>query len=229
MIGIYKITSPNNKIYIGQSINVPRRFISYKNTNQNISHIRLKNSFNKYGVENHIFEIIEICLIDKLNERERYWQDYYDVIGIKGLNCRLTTTTDKSGYLSKEVKDKISKSHIGKKLSEETKNKISNFMKTRPISEFQKQRSSECNKNKIISNEQKKLLSNLRKQEYLNNKLNIGKKGKASPFAKKVKCLVSNKEWNTLTECCLENNLSIKNMSRKLNGTRKNNTNYIYI
>ena len=29
-IGIYKITSPSNKIYIGQSINIERRFKEYK-------------------------------------------------------------------------------------------------------------------------------------------------------------------------------------------------------
>lgn len=229
MIGIYKITSPTNRVYIGQSINIPQRFTSYKNINQNISHKRLKNSFFKHGVENHIFEIIEICLIDKLNERERYWQDFYNVLGKQGLNCRLTTTNDKSGYLSENTKIKISKSHIGKKLSEETKIKIGLVFKGKKLSKEHIYKISLGNKGKTISNEQKELLSNLRKQEYLNNKLNIGKKGKDSPFAKKVKCLVSNKEWYTLTECCLENNLSIKNMSRKLNGTRKNNTNYIYI
>jgi len=30
MIGIYKITSPSNKVYIGQSINIEKRFKSYK-------------------------------------------------------------------------------------------------------------------------------------------------------------------------------------------------------
>jgi predicted GIY-YIG superfamily endonuclease len=29
-IGIYKITSPSNKIYIGQSINIERRIKQYK-------------------------------------------------------------------------------------------------------------------------------------------------------------------------------------------------------
>lgn len=229
MIGIYKITSPKNRIYIGQSININQRFTSYNNINQNLSHVRLKNSFNKYGVENHKFEIIEICLNEQLNERERYWQDFYNVLSKNGLNCKLTSTNDKSGYLSKEIKDKMSKAHIGKKLSKETKNKISNFMKTRPISEFQKQRSSECNKGKIISKEQKLLLSNLRKKQLIEGTLNIGKKGKDSPFAKKVKCTITNNQWSTLTKCCNENNLSIKNMSRKLNGSRKNNTQYIYI
>ena len=42
------------------------------------------------------FEIIEQCILTQLNERERYWQDYYDVLGINGLNCKLTETKDKS-------------------------------------------------------------------------------------------------------------------------------------
>jgi len=59
-----------------------------------------------------------------LNERERYWQDFYDVIGENGLNCRLTITTDKSGRFSEETKLKISKAGIGRIHSEETKKKI---------------------------------------------------------------------------------------------------------
>ena len=31
MIGIYKITNPTNKIYIGQSIDIKKRFNQYKN------------------------------------------------------------------------------------------------------------------------------------------------------------------------------------------------------
>ena len=29
MIGIYKITSPTNRVYIGQSVNIKKRFRSY--------------------------------------------------------------------------------------------------------------------------------------------------------------------------------------------------------
>lgn len=31
MVGIYKITSPTNKIYIGQSKNIRKRFNNYQN------------------------------------------------------------------------------------------------------------------------------------------------------------------------------------------------------
>ena len=31
MIGIYKLTSPSNKVYIGQSLNIKNRLSKYKN------------------------------------------------------------------------------------------------------------------------------------------------------------------------------------------------------
>ena len=102
MIGIYKIISPTNRVYIGQSINVEKRWKSYK-TNQNYSsQVRLKNSFDKYGIETHQFILLEECDISNLNEQERYYQDLYDVLGPNGLNCRLTTTESKSGKNSIE-------------------------------------------------------------------------------------------------------------------------------
>lgn len=57
--GIYKIISPSNKIYIGQSIDIKRRFRQYREPNRNKKHPKLNNSFLKYGIDNHTFEIIE--------------------------------------------------------------------------------------------------------------------------------------------------------------------------
>jgi group I intron endonuclease len=79
MIGIYKITNPKGKIYIGQSINIEKRkriykfFKSYKNS----IGPKIYNSLSKYGWENHIHEIIEECSIEILNKRETYWKQYY--------------------------------------------------------------------------------------------------------------------------------------------------------
>ena len=68
MIGIYKITNPNGKVYIGQSIDLERRLYYYKNLKQSNSQILLNRSFLKYGTVNHTFEIIEECEIELLNE-----------------------------------------------------------------------------------------------------------------------------------------------------------------
>lgn len=114
--GIYKITSPTNKIYIGQSININKRFKDYINDKSKYcNQIRLLNSINKYGIDKHVFEIIEECNIENLNKKERYWQDFYEVIGINGLNCKLQKIFGKSGKLSEETKKKIGLSNKGKK------------------------------------------------------------------------------------------------------------------
>lgn len=68
MIGIYKIISPSGKIYIGQSIDIDRRIYDYILLRCKAQTI-LYNSLKKHGFNNHVFEIIEECDIDKLNER----------------------------------------------------------------------------------------------------------------------------------------------------------------
>ena len=130
--GIYKITSPSGKVYIGQSVDIKRRFTSYKTLNKSKRQVKLYNSFVKYGVDKHIFEIIEECLIDFLNEKERYWQEHYNVLeSSKGLNLCLTSTKDKKHLHSDETKNKISESNKGEKcfwygktFTEETKSKM---------------------------------------------------------------------------------------------------------
>jgi group I intron endonuclease len=109
MIGIYKIISPTNKIYIGQSTNIEKRFEWYKKIyckNQT----KLYNSLKKYGPENHKFEIIEECNEEQLLEKETYWKLFYKVLEVPSLCCRID---GKSGKLSKETKLKISKSNKG--------------------------------------------------------------------------------------------------------------------
>lgn len=106
MIGIYKITSPTGKMYIGQSIAIEKRLHAYKNLmcrNQ----VKLYNSLTKYGTDSHVFEVVEECSVEELNSRERYWQEHYNVVS-SGLNCRMTASDDKSGYLSEDTKAKIS-------------------------------------------------------------------------------------------------------------------------
>jgi group I intron endonuclease len=73
--GIYKIISPTGKIYIGQSINIEKRWEGHKRYNG--IGPKLKNSYDKYGFENHMKEIIEECNIEQLNIREIFWKEYY--------------------------------------------------------------------------------------------------------------------------------------------------------
>lgn len=93
MIGIYKITNPEGKAYIGYSKKVENRWVSHKNA-QHKANYKLKESLTKYGGDSHQFEIIEevdISLLSRgqgdalLRKRERYWIKTLDTF-YNGLN-----------------------------------------------------------------------------------------------------------------------------------------------
>lgn len=87
--GIYKITCiPNGKIYVGQSVNVPNRFSEHikrglgaEPATRNRLYIEMKT----WGVENFLFELLEEVPREKLDERERFWIEYFHSAEI-GLN-----------------------------------------------------------------------------------------------------------------------------------------------
>lgn len=85
MIGIYKFENKiNHNIYVGQSVDIERRYKDHinraKNNHQGNSEFNsvLHQAIRKYGIENFTFEIIEECSKDLLNEREKYWIQYYN-------------------------------------------------------------------------------------------------------------------------------------------------------
>ena len=87
--GIYKITClPDNKIYIGQSVNVPNRFSEHIKRGlgaEPATRNRLYPAMKKWGVENFIFELLEEVPREKLDERERYWIEFFHSAEV-GLN-----------------------------------------------------------------------------------------------------------------------------------------------
>jgi len=114
MIGIYKITSPSKRIYIGQSIDIDKRKTSYINKHQYALGPKIYNSINKHGWDKHQHKVIEECSLEQLNERETYWKQYYiDQYGWeKMLFCELHDNG--GGSRSEEVKQKISINSLGK-------------------------------------------------------------------------------------------------------------------
>ena len=83
MIGIYKIENKENKlVYIGQSVNIERRWKDHRNkafnSNSKDYSIPLYKDFRKYGLDKFKFEILEECLKEELNVKEQYWIEYYN-------------------------------------------------------------------------------------------------------------------------------------------------------
>jgi len=139
MIGIYKITSPTRKIYIGQSVNIKRRFESYLRCDCK-GQTKIYNSLKKYGSDRHTFEVITLCDISDLNEKEAYYIKLYNSNKSNGLNCNVPRYLNNAGYLSEETKIKMSLAQtgntkwLGKKHTEETKLKMSLSAKKKPKS-----------------------------------------------------------------------------------------------
>lgn len=77
---IYKITNLiNGKIYIGQTKDFHKRVLEHKSKEYNSEKSKNKLlylAFDKYGLENFSFEIIEDN-VENYNEREEYWIAYY--------------------------------------------------------------------------------------------------------------------------------------------------------
>jgi group I intron endonuclease len=74
--GIYFISNLiNNKIYVGQSINIEKRWIQHKRELRNNIHEnkRLQNAWNKYKEENFEFSIACECEEKQLNTLEQYY------------------------------------------------------------------------------------------------------------------------------------------------------------
>lgn len=80
--GIYKITNIQTKqVYIGQAQDVRVRWRDHVKAGGLHIDCPATNGFYKnmgqYGIENFTFELQEECPADKLNEREKYWIDFF--------------------------------------------------------------------------------------------------------------------------------------------------------
>lgn len=81
--GIYLIRNKiNNKIYIGQSVNIKRRWLEhlrsgqpekYPIKSQRDMNVPIHKSMQKYGIDNFDITVLEICEQEQLNDKEKYW------------------------------------------------------------------------------------------------------------------------------------------------------------
>lgn len=221
--GIYKITSPRGRVYIGQSKNIKRRWGIYRTPKGTNSQKLLSKSFKKYGWENHQFDIIEYCSEDELNCSERFWQDQFDVLN-GGLNCVLQDCGEKRKVYTDEFRKRISEKMLGDKNPNWgrkcTKEEIEKRVKSRGCMKGEKA----PNYGKIQSEEQKQKSSKTRLEK------GIGRRGE-SASAKLTLCLETGIFYDCAKDASEALNINYGYFQSMLNPNSKdrNKTSFIYV
>jgi hypothetical protein len=108
--GIYRIRNlTNDKIYIGSAFRFYDRFrvhLSRLNNNKH-DNDHLQKSYNKYGKNNFIFEIIELSTQENIYDLEKKYLDIYWDNGINCYNINTETIPEKSLFKYNEERKKV--------------------------------------------------------------------------------------------------------------------------
>jgi len=120
------LNKKNNKVYIGQSQNVRKRWNEHKRSLSNGNHHNryLQRSWDKYGAKAFKFQILEYCPIEHLDEREQHYLDIYIGKGVSYNICTDAMTT-RGVRPTEETRAKISRGTLGIKKSPETRARMS--------------------------------------------------------------------------------------------------------
>ena len=195
LCGIYKITClPTNQCYIGQSIRIRGRLNQHKSDLKQGKHNNkfLQGLFNKYGFDNFAFEIIELCSIDELDEKEKTWITYYGGVESK-MNCNFESGGHANKTYSAEIKKAKSEKYkgVGLPYGEKTRFKKGRtpWNKGLKMPKELKDKLSKVHKGKYLSEETKKKLSAINKGKRI---------GKDRYNSKAI--IMFNKEWAFLKE-----------------------------
>lgn len=78
--GIYKITGPDERIYIGKSTDIKSRWQQHCKSafhTGTISWASIHDAMEKQGIDNFTFEVIEKVEKENLSSREKFWIEFY--------------------------------------------------------------------------------------------------------------------------------------------------------
>ena len=145
-IGIYILTGPTGKKYVGKSVNFNKRMGMYKRLECK-KQPKLYNAIKKHGYD---------ALRREFYEFPEEWLDALEIMLIRhynsvneGYNCRYG---GEGGRLSEATKRKLSLANKGKKISDETKKKMSISHKGKKLTEEHKTKMSLSQKEHYAKN-----------------------------------------------------------------------------
>ena len=208
--GIYKITSPNNKIYIGQSIDCLGRKSFYKRLACK-KQTRLFNSIRKHGWIKHKFEILCQCDRTELNNLEIYYIALFQCFNSKyGLNLRLGG--EGGGGHADITKRKIGIMQLGKKHKKETIEKMKLSHKG-------------INNWTLGSTHKPETIKKMSDSHKLIDKSWMKKEGWGKSTCKRVVNIDTNKIYDSITEAAKDNNIKLTTLYSMLRNINRNKTN----
>lgn len=197
---IYKLTSPNGKVYIGKTTNLYSRLNNYKNLNCK-SQQKIYNALIKYGYENFKVEILF-----ETNKEYKHLNIILNALEIKAIN---KYNSIDNGYNIKNGGD-------GGKHSQETKNKIGESNKGKIRTDEFKLNISKRMKGIVHSDE-----SNIKRSNSMvgKNQVIVFQYSKDNNFIK---------EWASVYDVYKELNISRTSISNNLNGRSKTAGGFIW-
>jgi len=230
MICVYKITNPKGKIYVGSTINWASRLRQY-NLLKCKSQIKLYNSLKKYGPKSHLFEVITECSITEMRSMEATYGHFYNVLDkVSGLNCNLPKIGDVFSGVSEETRKKQSNSKKGKYSG--CLNPFFNKTHTPDARSILSQKSignkkwlgkkhNEISKEKIRLHRKGKFLA---EQNY-----NFGNRGESNPLSRIILNTQTGLFYFGTRETAEFFGFNRNTFAHKLGGSRKNNTDFIFV
>ena len=211
--GIYVIKNTiNDKMYIGQSVDIYHRWMQHKADLRNDHHHNehLQRAWNKYGEENFEFCVLTECDESELNNLEKSLiVDYRSHDGCYGYN--LTLGGDGCIGLSQESIEKMRKSLTGRCLPEDTRKKISEANKGKqkpPRSDEHKHNLGKALKGKKAWN----------KGITMDDDFKAKKRGAGNPNHRSVYCVELDEYFGAIREAERKYGISHSGISACLNG-----------
>ena len=158
--GVYKLTSPDGRCYIGSSVWIEARLRNHWQALVNNKHYngRLQRAWNEY--KHFDFEIVERCARTELKEREQAWMDeLQSYLSFWGFNIERQTRNkpqsietrhrisegNKGRRMTIEQRIKLSEAHKGKRRTVEARRKQSESMRGHTITDETIRKISESN------------------------------------------------------------------------------------